>query len=62
MFEQKYEKHHNFSSENCLINSLFGLFCSANSNSISLENPEGGWVWREEMEIQTWENSGILPC
>ena len=34
--------------------------CSLNSNSISLENLEGGWVRWEEVEIETEENSGIL--
>ena len=35
----------------------FGLFRSANSNSLSLENLEGGWVRWEEVEIQT----GSIP-
>ena len=30
----------------------FGLFLSANSNSKSLENLEGGWVRWEEVEIR----------
>ena len=39
----------------------FGLFLSANSNSISLENLEGGCIRGKEVEIQTGEYSGILP-
>ena len=35
----------------------FGLFRSANSNSISLENLECGWVRWEEVEIRT----GSIP-
>ena len=36
----------------------FGLFRSANSKSISLENLDGGWVRWEEVEIQGWEDDG----
>ena len=39
----------------------FGLFRSADSNSISLENLEVGWVTWEEVEIHTEVYSGILP-
>ena len=42
---------------NEVIKCKFGLFRSANSNSISLENPENGPVRWEEVQIQT----GILP-
>ena len=35
----------------------FGLFRSANSNSISLENLEGGWVTWEKVEIR----AGSIP-